>query len=224
MAGAATIIGFNDLPAVLSAAEAEVMPRDAKPLLRSMSVYLSARAKRSFASATDPDGRAWKPVIPGLRPRGGAAPLRDRGLLMASASAGASGGGPGAIFTLTDTHLEQGTNIEYAAIHQYGGEIRPKSGRALAIPVSREAYGKRPRAFGKPLAVVWPKGKRSGWLVERRAGRHAKTIFHYLLVSKVTIPARPFLGISDKDADKLAMMAADFFSGGTGGSGAAGGN
>ena len=52
-----------------------------------------------------------------------------------------------------------GTNVKYAAIHQFGGTIRPKKGKALA--------------FG---------------------GR---------FVQSVTIPARPYLGISEQDNKEI---------------------
>lgn len=59
-----------------------------------------------------------------------------------------------------------GTNVKYAAIHQFGGTIRPKKGKALA--------------FG---------------------GR---------FVQSVTIPARPYLGISEHDNKEIQEIIKDW--------------
>ena len=59
-----------------------------------------------------------------------------------------------------------GTNVKYAAIHQFGGTIRPKKGKALA--------------FG---------------------GR---------FVQSVTIPARPYLGISEHDNKEIREIIKDW--------------
>ena len=59
-----------------------------------------------------------------------------------------------------------GTNVKYAAIHQFGGTIRPKKGKALA--------------FG---------------------GR---------FVQSVTIPARPYLGISEQDNKEIQEIIKDW--------------
>ena len=59
-----------------------------------------------------------------------------------------------------------GTNVPYAAIHQFGGTIRPKKGKALA--------------FG---------------------GR---------FVQSVTIPARPYLGISEQDNKEIQEIIKDW--------------
>ena len=59
-----------------------------------------------------------------------------------------------------------GTNVKYAAIHQFGGTIRPKKGKALA--------------FG---------------------GR---------FVQSVTIPARPYLGISEQDNQEIREIIKDW--------------
>lgn len=59
-----------------------------------------------------------------------------------------------------------GTNMKYAAIHQFGGTIRPKKGKALA--------------FG---------------------GR---------FVQSVTIPARPYLGISEQDNKEIREIIKDW--------------
>jgi phage gpG-like protein len=60
-----------------------------------------------------------------------------------------------------------GATVVYAAIHQWGGEIVPKTAPALYVP----GYGK---------------------------------------LKKVTIPARPYLGVSGQDAADIALIAQRF--------------
>lgn len=61
-----------------------------------------------------------------------------------------------------------GTNVPYAAIHQFGGVIRPKTSKGLAIG-----------------GVNSDGDANLGW------------------AKKVTIPARPFLGISNQDKENI---------------------
>ncbi|MCX6022999.1 MAG: HK97 gp10 family phage protein [Chloroflexi bacterium] len=65
--------------------------------------------------------------------------------------------------------VEVGTDLEYAAIHEYGGVVTPKNGKVLAW-VTR---GKRPTSA-------------AGWKKARKEGRVA-------FAKKVHIPARPYL-------------------------------
>lgn len=76
-------------------------------------------------------------------------------------------------------------NVIYAAIHEFGGTITPKSATYLAVPMSDTA-----RATGSPRGMP---GLRfvptaSGGVLMDRAGTA-----HYALVKSVTIPARPYL-------------------------------
>ncbi len=182
-------------------------------LFKKLALVLVSETRKNFTSATAPDGSPWKPLA-GYRARGGHRILRDRGLLMASLT----GKGANHVERTTQDSLEWGTNLDYAATHQYGGTIYPKRGRALAIPMTREAYNAgSPRNFPRFLAMVWPSGKSSGMLVETKVGasgkyaanRGARSTIHYLLMPKVTIPARPFLGLNQAILDKIDLVIAD---------------
>ena len=85
---------------------------------------------------------------------------------------------------------------EGVALHYFGGVIYPTAGKkALAIPVSPAAAGKRAQEFDptrERLALVWPKGKSTGALLDTEDG-HAV----YLLVSHATIKANPAVLPSD---------------------------
>ena len=110
---------------------------------------LSALEER-FATATDPKGRPWKPSLRAQLE--GGQTLSDTGRLRRSFSVRATG--PWG-FTI-------GTNVRYAAPHQFGATIVPKKARALRF---RLAGGRGRRKGGK--------------------GR-------WVTAARVTLPARPF--------------------------------
>jgi len=160
-----------------------------------MGTILSSTRQR-FRSGYGPDNTKWPPSRRALE--GGGRTLRDSGDL-----AGSITGEFGESFAAV------GTNKIKAAIHQFGGTIKPDKAKALAIPISREARkALGPRKFGRELELIWPKGSKFGWLVENQAGRGpsgkgAQSIFHYRLAKKVEMPARSFLGISTLDRHNI---------------------
>lgn len=157
---------------------------------------LKSGAKKRFVTQKAPDDTSWEPSKRALQE--GGTTLRKKSHLMNSITARADA-----------TAAYVGTNIAYARIHQFGGVVVPKKGKALAIPMTREAEKNgKPSNFPRPLRLVWEKGMDHGWLVEDKAGkgkagRGAKAIMQYLLVRKVTIPARPFLGVSKEDVETI---------------------
>ena len=203
-------IDLSQFPAYLNGLARGMTAGDFRPAWKAVGVVLAADTKKNFAGQHAPDGTPWKPIL-GYRPRGGKRILRDRGLLMASVT----GRGPFHFERETRLSFEWGTNLEYAATHQYGAVIRPKNARALAIPLTVEAARyDSPLNFPRHLRLVWPKGRSSGWLVEdkpgtKRAGLKAKTILHYKLAAKATVPARPFLGFNPPLVEKIGMVLAD---------------
>lgn len=78
-----------------------------------------------------------------------------------------------------------GTDVKYAAIHEFGGTIVPKKGKFLTIPLTKVARGVGAREYpGKLRAVV------NG---EKGVLRDESGVAQYALVKRVTIPARPYL-------------------------------
>lgn len=79
--------------------------------------------------------------------------------------------------------VEIGTNVEYAAIHEFGGTITAKKGKYLAIPVGTRR--------GSP-------SKHSDLRLRKTAGGNlvmvdGAGVVQYLLKTSVVIPARPWL-------------------------------
>lgn len=99
---------------------------DPKPLLEAMGLALVATSQAAFA---DP---SLRPTMWRARRDGSAATLRRTGTLWRSIR----------IASVTSRSVTVGSDRKYAAIHQVGGVIRPKSARALVF-----------RAAGRTFAV-----------------------------------------------------------------------
>jgi hypothetical protein len=78
----------------------------------------------------------------------------------------------------------------YAAIHEFGGTILPKSGKALAIPISAEAKNYASPRDMEGLTLI-PRRGRPPLLVREISGGRKKARFevHWVLVPSVTLPA-----------------------------------
>lgn len=125
---------------------------DLSPMMREIGGQLEASTVLRFEREVGPDGRGW---LPSRRAREqGGQTLTDTARLRQSITHRA---GPDS--------AEVGTNVVYAAIHQFGGTIVPKSAPKLVFTLP------------------------DGTLV---------------FVDKVTIPARPFIGVSSDDEIGIA--------------------
>lgn len=87
----------------------------------------------------------------------------------------------------------------YAAIHEYGGVVRARPGHALTIPL-REAKTESGAARRSARRYMESKNvfimKQDDWkfpLIMRKRGKRGKLVPLFVLMQKVTIPARPFL-------------------------------
>lgn len=103
----------------------------------------------------------------------------------------------------TGTTATVGTNVVYAAIHQFGGVIRAKAGPFLAIPVTPTA-----RAAGSPKNM-------DGLHVQQTAGgqfvlANDKGQTQFLLRRQVKMTARPYLGVSGGDAAEIIRIAEQY--------------
>lgn len=147
--------GFNAvLKAYQTAAE------DLTPLMDQLGQLLETSAGDRIRDTNQaPDGTAWPQSFRAQEV--GGKTLHDSGRLAASLQ-----------HVADRRKTEVGTNLIYAGIHQVGGDIVPKAGKALA--------------FGLPDGG-------------------------FAVVGKVTIPARPYLGISTEDATEITALAVDYF-------------
>lgn len=100
-----------------------------------------------------PDGTPWKPNARG------SGELYAQGNLYESID-----------YRVNGNDIEVGSSLVYAAIHHFGGIIKPKNAKALAFRVG------------------------------------GKSVF----AKSVTIPARPYLGLSSDNRDELESVISDF--------------
>lgn len=95
--------------------------------------------------------------------------------------------------------VEVGTDLEYAAIHEFGGTIQPKSGKYLAIPVG--SYTGSPRKYGD---LKLRKTAGGNLVMIDSSG-----IVQYVLKRNVEIPARPYMRPAvDNNHDEVARSMA----------------
>lgn len=155
------------------------LSRGMEPAMSNIGRALKTATQLRFRSTTGPDGASWRPSFR-ARTEGGQTLSLTRRLRNSIT------------YQATATSVAVGTNVIYAAIHQFGGTIRAKNGTFLSIPVTPAA-----RSAGSPRNMpglhVAQTLKGQFILVDERG------VTQYLLRRQVTIPARPFLGVGDAD-------------------------
>ena len=153
--------------------------------------------RRSLNAGESPDGTPLQSLsFP--RPQGGSKPLLNRGLLAASISA-----------SVSESEIALRANAPGARIHQFGGTIVPTRANALSIPLTVEAVrAGGARNFPRPLFLLRKMdGGPGGALAETVGKGKNKTVrVHYLLRMSVTVPARPYLGVSDDTKDRMGRV------------------
>lgn len=152
---------------------------------------LKTGAQLRFRSMHGPDGSSW-PTSRRAEQEGGQTLSLTRRLRNSIT------------FYATRDKVVVGTNVRYAAIHQFGGVIRAKNGPFLAIPMTPAA-----RKAGSPRNMpelhVAQTLKGQFFLVD------GKGVTQYLLRRQVTIPARPYLGASASDRAELLRILRDHY-------------
>jgi phage virion morphogenesis protein len=109
---------------------------DLTPVMTEIGDLFLSHIKQGFETSTDPSGVPWLPV----KQRKGR-PLVDTGQLMRSFMARAM-----------SNSVEVGTALEYAAIHQFGGQ----AGRNRATPIPARPFVPTPGADGMAsLPPAW---------------------------------------------------------------------
>lgn len=101
-----------------------------RPIFEALGQYGESSTRLRFKKGIDPDGARWKPSLRVLT-SGGQTLVRK----------GAQGGLLGSItHRADDTSAEWGTNKIYGAIHQMGGEIRPRGAKSLRFRLANGAF------------------------------------------------------------------------------------
>lgn len=160
---------------------------DMTPAMKSFGRVLKTGAQLRFRQGKSPDGKPWEKSRRSSGEGGQTMSITRR--LRNSIT-----------YRASHDSVEIGTNVAYAAIHQFGGIIRAKNGPFLAIPITPQA-----RAAGSPRnmqnLVFVQSLKGQFMLLDKDSGT-----VHYLLRKQVKIPARPYLGASDEDRTELLRV------------------
>ncbi|WP_420014244.1 phage virion morphogenesis protein [Tateyamaria sp.] len=149
-------------------------------LMDAIGAVIEEAIDRRFDTASDASGSAWAASLRARQGKRGGKTLTDTGRLRASISRSVSG-----------SDVAVGTNIEYAAIHHFGGEIeRPARTQVLAFNDAGRFQSRkdsRARRDGvQPIAIAT------------------------IGATTITMPARPFLEIDTVAEADIADVVQDF--------------
>lgn len=148
-------------------------------LFENIGLSLVTSTQHRFEESHGPDGSPWPPSVRALAT--GGKTLIDSARLMRSIS-----------YQASDTGVEIGTNVVYAAIHQFGGVIHQAPRTAvLHFKTSKRTGASR---FAKP-------GK---------ADRAQKAAIG---ARDIAIPARPFIGLDEDDDREIIRIAEEWLGG-----------
>ena len=158
---------------------------DTIPTMRDLSEIMIDASARAFDNTSDPaTGKPWQPLSASRqrqrahKGRSIANVLQDSGLLVGSI---ARPSGPGAVREIGPDHALVGTDVPYAAIHQFGGTIK------------REAA---------PMTVRLRKRK-GRTLFAKTKHKRVRIVDTAHKAYTITIPARPFIGVGPTDIQDM---------------------
>lgn len=169
---------------------------DWRPVLRRLGAVAMRQSAQKFAR----QGPGWAPLSPATlarrRGRGARAQiLLDTGRLRQSVVS-ADQGAHGSIYNLQQASLEIGSNLVYAAIHQFGGVIKQAGGQTRTLSFTRR--GKR---FGFSSSEGRTRGKRGQVVLQARYTASARAI---------NMPARPYLPTFREISDEFIEVLVDY--------------
>ncbi|SLN38149.1 Phage virion morphogenesis family protein [Aquimixticola soesokkakensis] len=165
----------------------------ARPFYSAVGDLLVGSAGENFRTETDPEGRPWTPHRPSTikaRTRKGQVPLT----ILRSNSKGMSGSSlAGSVnYVAGEDEVRVGSAKKTAAIHQLGGTI------------------KRPARAGKIYRMKGEDGQVGRRFVKKSKANHVTDVA--IPAYTITIPARPFIGVSASDQVDILEMAEDWLS------------
>ena len=166
---------------------------DTTPVMRALSEIMIDASARAFDTTSDPaTGAPWQPLSASRqrqrakKGRSVANILQDSGLLVGSI---AKPSGQHAVREIGPDHALVGTNVPYAAAHQFGATIH------------REAA---------PMTVRLRK-KNGRTLFAKNSHKRVRIVDTVRKAHDVTIPARPFIGVGPTDIQDMLDAVARHF-------------
>lgn len=188
MAGARIEIDVDDaaVTSVLQQAGARLTPSGMHTLLSDIGEYLVRSTRERAEAELSPDGVTWQALSPAYahwkeRKRPGAKILHfDFHMLGDQLSA-----------QVEDDVLRVGTNAPYGAIHQFGGDIK-RAARKQEMYFHQDARS----------------GEVGNRFVKKSKSNFAQTAD--VAARTDTMPARPWLGVSDADRAEIKELTLDY--------------
>lgn len=188
MAGVSVDISFDKAESQNRLADIVERLSDRRGFYEDVGNLLMDSTAQRFIDQKDPAGRPWRPLKPGTikaRMRNGQTPIT---ILRSNSKHRAGTPLAGSInMAASDDDLRIGSPVAYAAIHQLGGTI-DKPARQAKIYRMADKDGKVGRRF-----------------VPKAEANHVTDVT--IPAHKITIPARPYIGISALDQTRIQEQA-----------------
>lgn len=167
---------------------------DLRPAFEDIGEILVRSTAKRFEDQVGPDGQTWAPLSPAhllFKQKKGYSPkiLTMRGRLRASIVAKAA-----------PAELQVGTNVVYAAIQHFGGTIE-KPERSGSLRLRTDAKGGLLRQGSLKGGMIGPKSALAskGAVFAKKGHKRFVERTFTAGAHEITIPARPFLGLSEGD-------------------------
>jgi len=180
MAGALITGTIEDRGVLEKLAAIQARAENMRPVWAEVGQIILESIQRNFQQRRAPDGTPWQPVSAAYarwKSSKGKSPgniLNLNGLLQNSIHT-----------TVASDSVTIGTNVPYAAIHQFGGEIKKKERKSTVYFHRNERTGEVGRKFVEK--------SKSNFAQDVAIGEHT-----------ITMPKRPFLGARQEDWGRIA--------------------
>lgn len=179
MAGASITVTIDDAAVQTALAGIQAGLDNMEPAFDAIGAALVGSTVHRFEVEAGPSGSPWPPSLRALEQ--GGQTLTDTARLRQSITHIASNDG-----------AEIGTNVVYAAIHQFGGTIER--------PARTQTIHRRYDAKADELLPRFVRRSQSNFATDHQVGAH-----------RITMPERPFLGIDEADRVEIGAIIADHF-------------
>lgn len=160
---------------------------NASPVMKTIASIMWHEVEDNFAEEGRPKWMGLKPSS--NKKRQGGKILQDTSRLVSSITPHSDA-----------TSAAVGTNVKYAAIHQFGGDIK------------RNAYSRKVRHRTDRDGNLLRTGKFGGKGLIFAKDSHKRVITRWFEVGAhtINIPARPFLGLSDSGCERIVQAVNDY--------------
>lgn len=175
MAGASIRIDIDDAPARQGLSSLRERVSDLTPVMEEIGAQLRQHVDERFEGGFGPFKAPWKKSQRAIEQKGQT--LVDRGRLRQSVT-----------YQADASSVEVGTNVEYGAIHQFGGDI------------AQPEYTRKVAFRARELGGMWEFLKKTS----RHKGRFDIDVTYG--ARTVTMPARPYLGFDNTDSAEVVAI------------------